>query len=60
VAAAIWLASSSDMFFSVRTACALAALAIRVRAMADADTKAYMGFSRVLNGSINRGRTVKI
>jgi hypothetical protein len=48
------------MFFSVRTACALAALAIRVRAMADADTKAYMGFSRVLNGSINRGRTVKI
>jgi hypothetical protein len=60
VAAAIWLASSSDMFFSVRTACALAALAIREMARADAKAKDFMEFSRVLNGSINRGRTVKI
>jgi hypothetical protein len=33
VAAATWLASFSDMFFSVRTACELA---IRDKAMADA------------------------
>jgi hypothetical protein len=33
------------MFFSVRTACALAAVAIRDRVRAEAERMAFMGFS---------------
>jgi len=45
LADAIWLAKSSDMFFSVRTACALAAAATKAKARAENLMMLLMMFS---------------
>jgi hypothetical protein len=47
------------MFFSVRTACAWAAVAISERDRAEGGKQFFMVFSWESNGSINRGRTLE-